>query len=268
MPHVVSVEYVSSSDLDLALCLVDQADAVSSQRFGNDVEVARKPDGSLVTDADREIEALLVEGIRRNRPADGIVGEEDSKRVSLARRCWFIDPIDGTGHFVAGRSTWGTLMALVVDGQPVLGVASAPALDRRWWAESTVGSWCKRLSTPDSDQPLHVSYPSQDHQPTIGVIGHRPSQELLAAVSEVGRVDDTGLGPLDVAAGRLDMALVVTAPFKPWNLASFVAIVETAGGDFSDINSGADLNSDVGIFTNRCDPGSFHEAVARVATRR
>lgn len=219
-----------------------------------------------MTDVDREIEALIVEGIRRNRPADGIVGEEDNTQGSSARRCWFIDPIDGTEHFVAGQSTWGTLIALAVDGQPVLGVASAPALDRRWWGESTVGSWCRRLSTPDAAQPLQVSSPRQDQRPAIGVIGRRLSQELLAAVGEVGKVDDKGVGPLDVAAGRLDMALVVTGSFKPWNLASFVAIVESARGAFSDTNGGADLNTEVGIFTNGCDPGPLQETVSNWAT--
>jgi histidinol-phosphatase len=120
-------------DLAVALALADQADVVTSARFGAlDLQVDTKPDLTPVSDADRTVENALRKTLGRARPADSILGEEFGGSTSLAGRQWIIDPIDGTKNYVRGVPVWASLIALLHDGVPHVGVISAPALQRRW----------------------------------------------------------------------------------------------------------------------------------------
>src|SRR6478752_6005701 len=121
-------------DLAFALELADRADTITMERFGAlDLRVDTKPDLTPVTDADRSAETTLRDLLARDRPDDTIVGEEFGGTAGLGRQ-WVIDPIDGTKNFVRGVPVWCTLIALLEDGVPTIGVVSAPALARRWWA--------------------------------------------------------------------------------------------------------------------------------------
>ena len=129
-------------DLAVALALADKADAVTLARFGAlDLQVDTKPDLTPVSDADRAVETGLRETLGRVRPADSILGEEFGGSTTLAGRQWIIDPIDGTKNFVRGVPVWASLIALLDDGVPRVGVISAPALQRRWWAASGAGAF-------------------------------------------------------------------------------------------------------------------------------
>src|SRR5690606_11058756 len=124
---------VVDADLALALRLADTADEISFARFrAADLRVTRKPDRTPVTDADTAVEDALRRRIAAERPDDAVLGEERGGVVSEAERGWVIDPIDGTKNFSRGVPVWATLIALTVRGEPVVGVASAPALGRRW----------------------------------------------------------------------------------------------------------------------------------------
>ncbi len=126
---------MSQDDLTLALSLADRADALTRERFGAlDLRVETKPDLTPVTDADRAVEADLRDTLAQRRPDDSVVGEEFGGTTTFAGRQWIIDPIDGTKNFVRGVPVWATLIALLNDGVPMVGVVSAPALQRRWWA--------------------------------------------------------------------------------------------------------------------------------------
>src|ERR1044071_6447101 len=127
-------------DLSLAQTLADAADAISLARFrASDLVVETKPDLTPVTEADRAVEAAIRELLGRERRGDGILGEEEGASGS-GRRRWIIDPIDGTRNYSRGVPVWATLIALEEDGHVVLGVVSAPALHRRWWAERGGGA--------------------------------------------------------------------------------------------------------------------------------
>jgi histidinol-phosphatase len=131
-------------DLRLAHVIADQVDALTLSRFGAvDLAVANKPDQTPVTDADRAAEELVRSQLRRTRPRDAVIGEEFDQTGHGARQ-WIIDPIDGTKNFLRGVPVWATLIALVDGGAPVLGVVSAPALNRRWWAATGTGAWTGR----------------------------------------------------------------------------------------------------------------------------
>src|ERR1700727_1632576 len=133
---------MSRDDLAVALALADQADAVTLDRFGAvDLQVETKPDLTPVSDADHAVETGLRETLARIRPDDSILGEEFGGATTLAGRQWIIDPIDGTKNFVRGVPVWASLVALLDDGVPQVGVVSAPALHRRWWASARAGAF-------------------------------------------------------------------------------------------------------------------------------
>ena len=142
-------------DLRLAHVICDQVDALTTSRFkALDLAVETKPDLTPVTDADRSAEELVRTQLRRTRPRDAVVGEE-YEDTGHGPRQWVVDPIDGTKSFVRGVPVWATLLALLDAGRPVLGVVSAPALNRRWWAATGSGAWTGRSLS--SATRLHVS---------------------------------------------------------------------------------------------------------------
>ncbi|HEU5037826.1 MAG TPA: inositol monophosphatase family protein [Nocardioides sp.] len=133
-----------TDDLRLAHVLADDADSISESRFrALDLHVMSKPDLTPVTDADQAVEESIRRTLSRVRSRDAVTGEEQGSTGHSQRR-WVIDPIDGTKNFVRGVPVWATLISLVVDDEVVLGVVSAPLLQRRWWASTGNGAWTGR----------------------------------------------------------------------------------------------------------------------------
>jgi histidinol-phosphatase len=133
-----------TDDLRLAHLLADDADSLTTARFKEiDLHVMTKPDLTPVTDADQGVEEGIRRTLSRVRSRDAVLGEEYGSS-GHSQRMWVIDPIDGTKNFVRGVPVWATLIALVVDGEVVLGVVSAPQLQRRWWASAGGGAWTGR----------------------------------------------------------------------------------------------------------------------------
>src|SRR3954452_7331022 len=133
-----------TDDLRLAHVLADDADSITTSRFkALDLHVMSKPDLTPVTDADHGVEESIRRTLSRVRSRDAVTGEEHGSTGHSQRR-WVIDPIDGTKNFVRGVPVWATLISLVVDEEVVLGVVSAPLLQRRWWASNGNGAWTGR----------------------------------------------------------------------------------------------------------------------------
>src|SRR4051812_7708085 len=133
-----------SEDMRLAHVLADQADSISLDRFkAQDLKVDTKPDLTPVTDADRAVEEMLRITLSRARTRDAVMGEEFGTTGHGPRR-WVLDPIDGTKNFVRGVPVWATLIALFDGDEPVVGLVSAPALQRRWWAATGSGAFTGR----------------------------------------------------------------------------------------------------------------------------
>src|SRR5919112_1778732 len=133
-----------TDDLRLAHVLADDADSITESRFrALDLHVMSKPDLTPVTDADQAVEESIRRTLSRVRSRDAVTGEEQGSTGHSQRR-WVIDPIDGTKNFVRGVPVWATLISLVVDDEVVLGVVSAPLLQRRWWASIGNGAWTGR----------------------------------------------------------------------------------------------------------------------------
>src|SRR6478735_2009288 len=133
-----------TDDLRLAHVLADDADSLTQARFkALDLHVMSKPDLTPVTDADKAVEEGIRRTLSRVRSRDAVIGEEQGTTGHSQRR-WIVDPIDGTKNYVRGVPVWATLIALAVDDEVVLGVVSAPQLQRRWWASVGNGAWTGR----------------------------------------------------------------------------------------------------------------------------
>lgn len=230
-------------DLRLALVIADQVDSMTTQRFNSqDFNVDTKPDTTLVTDADRAAERIVRAQLRRTRPRDSILGEEYGTTGHSARQ-WIIDPIDGTHNFVRGVPVWATLIGLVADGEVVVGVVSAPSLNRRWWASKGGGAWTGRSLT--SARRLTVSGVSRIEDASLSYAslgGWAEKGRLRAFLSMSEQCWRTrGYGDfwsyMLVAEGAVDIA---TEPeLEVYDMAALVPIVTEAGGRFTSLH-GAD----------------------------
>jgi len=256
-----------SDDLGLALRMADEADALTLDRFGAlDLHVETKPDLTPVTDADKSAEELLRGLLVANRPDDAVVGEEFGGTAVFEGRQWVLDPIDGTKNFVRGVPVWSTLIALLQDGVPTVGVVSAPALGRRWWASSGEGAFTsfngstRRISVSGVSELDSASLSYSDL--TTGWEDRRPQfVELTDAVWRVRGYGDFWSYCL-LAEGAVD---VVTEPeVKLWDLAPLDIVVREAGGRFTSIDGSPGPHGGSAIATN----GLLHdEVLGRLASR-
>ncbi len=242
-----------SPDLELALRLADAADALSLGRFrARDLLVETKPDRTPVTEADRavehEVRAML--GVERRR--DAILGEEQGASGS-GRRRWIVDPIDGTRNYSRGIPVWATLIALEEDGRVVLGVVSAPALHRRWWAERGGGAHA-------GGDRVHVS---AVHRPEDAVLSFALEQPLPSLVGRAWHARGYGdfWSHMLVAEGAIDGAIDAVG-VSIWDLAAVQVIVEEAGGTFTDFAGEHRVDGGSAISSNGHLHGALLDAVA------
>ncbi|WP_022890534.1 inositol monophosphatase family protein [Agromyces italicus] len=253
---------VYAADLALALELADLADTVALARFrAADLAVSTKPDRTFVTEADLAVERALRERLAEARPADSILGEEFGTEGDAVRQ-WIIDPIDGTSNFMRGVPVWGALISLAVDGVPVVGVASAPAMGRRWWAAAGGGAFTTDASGA-APRPISVSSVAELGDASLSfqsIAQWRDAgylDQLLGLAAQVWR--DRAYGDLWsymlLAEGLID----VTGEFdvKPYDLAALVPIVEEAGGRFTSISGEPGPWHGSALATNRL----LHDAV-------
>lgn len=249
-----------ADDVALALRLADQADTLTMNRFGAvDLRVETKPDLTPATDADLDTEKLLRAQLSEHRPEDSVFGEEFGGTKEFTGRQWVLDPIDGTKNFVRGVPVWSTLIALLDDGVPVVGVVSAPALGRRWWAGDGQGAF---TSFGDSTRQISVSgvgdldSASLSYSDlTTGWDDKRPRfVELLDTVWRVRGYGDFWSYCL-VAEGAVDVA--VEPEVKLWDLAPLDILVREAGGRFTDLSNNAGPHGGSAVATN----GLLHDAV-------
>jgi len=248
-----------ADDISLALQLADQADALTMERFGAlDLRVETKPDLTPVTDADRGAEESLRTALSASRPGDALLGEECGGTAVFAGRQWVLDPIDGTKNFVRGLPVWATLIALLVDGVPEVGVVSAPALRRRWWAGSGEGAVTsfddvtRRISVSGVDDVASASLSYSD----LTGWGTRRSRflDLVDAVWRVRGYGDFWSYCL-VAEGAVDIA--VEPEVKLWDLAPLDILVREAGGRFTNLDGADGPHGGSALATN----GLLHERV-------
>lgn len=231
-------------DLRLAHILADAADAATMERFkALDLKVETKPDMTPVSEADKHAEELIRGQLARARPRDAVLGEEYGSEGAGPRR-WIIDPIDGTKNYVRGVPVWATLIALMVRGdngdEGVVGVVSAPALGRRWWAAEGTGAYTGRSLA--SATRMRVSSVSRLEDASF-------AYSSLSGWEEQGRLDGfldltracwrtRGYGDfwpyMMVAEGSVDMC--AEPELSLWDMAANAVIVQEAGGRFTSLD--------------------------------
>lgn len=241
------------SDIELAFRMVDAADAQSARWWNPDGTRARfKDDGTPVTDADIAAETAMLTLLRDARPDDGLLGEEVGEHVGSSGRRWIADGIDGTDYFARGDVTWGTLLALEVGGEIVLGVCSSPVQNRRWWAERGAGAFtgsCDRSGT----SRLRVSRRREVHPDLLVCL---PSYEALGPGRQQVLEHLAGGAPLArpwsqqnrVAEGEVDLCVWFAGDI--WDHAAPSIIVEEAGGRFTDHKGGKRLDTRTAVYSN------------------
>ena len=253
--------YSLDDDLLFAKHLADAADIISKERFGaRDLHVSTKADSSFVTDADQAVERAIRELIAAHRPGDGILGEEYGTEGE-GRRQWIIDPIDGTANYLRGVPVWGTLIALAIDGEPVVGVVSSPALAKRWWAATGTGAWLAdgglpprriRVSGVSRLADASISFQSIEQWDTAGYL-----DRLIALTRAVWR--DRAYGDMWaymlLAEGLLDV--VGEFGVQTYDLAALIPIVQEAGGRFTSITGEPGPTHGSSLATN----GALHDVI-------
>jgi histidinol-phosphatase len=252
-------------DLSLAFRLADEADAVSLERFrALDLVVETKPDLTPVSDADRAVENQLRQTLARERPDDGIVGEEyGTDVIGTSDRRWVLDPIDGTKNYVRGVPVWATLVALAVRDDVCVGVVSAPALGMRWWAAQGAGAWTghqlsggRRLSVSAvaTIEDASVSF-SELTDPAWATSGTETGFQTLLERSWRSRAYGDFWSHLLVAEGAVDIA--IEPQLSAWDIAALVPIVSEAGGTITGLTGAPAMDSGSAVSTN----GRLHTAV-------
>lgn len=243
-----------AADLALALRLADAADAASMPRFdAADLDIRTKADSTHVTEADLATERAIRALLEAERPHDSVFGEEYGV-TGDSNRQWIIDPIDGTANYLKGIPMWTTLIALAIDGVPRVGVASQPAIGRRWWAATGLGSW---TDTPTGPRRLAVS--SVD-----SVADSSVSFQSIAQWRDAGRLDalerltsavwrDRGYGDawpyMLLAEGRLEF--VAEFGVQEYDIAALVPIITEAGGRFTSFDGRDSISERSSLATNR-----------------
>ncbi|EIJ42885.1 histidinol-phosphate phosphatase HisN, inositol monophosphatase family [Beggiatoa alba B18LD] len=200
--------------------------------FRTHLTVDDKPDTSPVTLADKAVEQKLREMIEKNYPHDGIYGEEFGTKNENAEFTWVIDPIDGTKSFITGKPLFGTLIALIHQGKPILGLLDQPILKERW-----IGG--QHLPTTLNGHPIHVRACTDIKKAAL--YATTPAMFLGADFEAFGRVRDTVKMTIYggdcyayalLATGFVD--LVIESSLKPYDYCALAPIVENAGGIMTD----------------------------------
>ncbi|HEY2222038.1 inositol monophosphatase family protein [Actinomycetospora sp.] len=256
-----------AADLDLALRIADAADAVTRGRFrASDLAIDRKPDRTPVTDADIACEDEVRRLLAVDRPDDAVLGEERGGSADVGARHWIVDPIDGTKNYSRGVPVFATLLALVADGEPVVGVVSAPALGRRWWAARGLGAFTSDVARGVEAAPIGVSAVSDLADAYISTtdldywreIGTRDRWLALTEATWESRAFGDFFHHVLVAEGLLDAAVEPGA--SAWDLAAPAVVVREAGGRLTDFTGTARIDGGEALSTN----GLVHDAVLNI----
>jgi len=291
-------------DLALAHALADLADAITLDRYqAQDLVITTKPDNTPVTDADRAVETAIREALATHRQSDGLVGEEFGSDKGSSGRYWVIDPIDGTKNFMRGVPTWATLIALIeVDSsgkeEVIVGIASAPALARRWAAAKGYGATV-RFNSGESDFALgdtssdDFAYSNSEsdlvnHGSSTSSLSLAPNEKKIS-VSKVASLSDASISYSDFVGwgDRLEpfqkmlaaawrtrgigdfwshmlvaegaVDIAIEPSLELWDMAALDIIVREAGGSFTNTAGENGPFGGSGVSTN----GVLHNAVIK-----
>jgi inositol-phosphate phosphatase/L-galactose 1-phosphate phosphatase/histidinol-phosphatase len=229
---------MTDDDIRLAERLADAAGAAIRPLFRAKFASEIKPDASPVTEADRAAEAAMRAIIAAERPGDGIIGEEYGVEREDARRVWVLDPIDGTRSFTVGRPIFGTLIALIEEDRPVIGVIDQPIARERWLG---AGGRTTLNGQPCTTRTADILAGSMLATTSPHLFGEGEVERFLELARACSVSGNLRQGPVYggdcynyglLASGHLD--IVVESGLKLYDFAALVPVVEGAGGRMSD----------------------------------
>lgn len=235
------------SDLELAHRLATVADEVALRFFRRSMaDTHRKADGTAVTPADLAVERAVVEQLAQHRPRDGILSEEGGT-LSVGRRRWILDPIDGTAGFLAGKDHWGAHIALEIEGTLAIAIVTRPTHNRRWWACRGQRAYASDTADPlDRSSPLAPGRHRTLSGARVGLLTRREESEIPALIEGRGAGVTVATRDhsvvIDLVEGRLD-AVISEDARTPWDHSPAHLLTVEAGGTFTDRQGGisADL---------------------------
>jgi inositol-phosphate phosphatase/L-galactose 1-phosphate phosphatase/histidinol-phosphatase len=227
---------LSSSEPDefqrFAERLVDLARSISLPAFRSDMSVQRKADDSPVTAVDRSIETMIRRRIGEHYPLHGILGEEHGRAHTDAEYVWVVDPIDGTQSFISGWPLWGTLVALLHRGRPLLGVVDVPILNERWVG---VAGAATRMNGIDchtrncrglADATIYCT------SPDIFSIEEHTAFDRVCGMAKTRRFGGDCYSYALLASGHIDA--VIESNLQPYDYLAMAPVIEGAGGVITD----------------------------------
>jgi len=245
---------VSQRALDAAVDAARAAGRIALKYFRGGFEVARKPDDTPVTQADREAEQAIVEILGRAFPDCGVLGEEFGGRGTKEVR-WIIDPIDGTKNFVRGIGIWATLIALEERGEVTVGVIHNPVTAELYTARRGAGAFLngERIRVSDVAELGRAFFVHAG----LGIVrkgGHWDGFARLIDATDRQRGFGDYMGYGLVAEGKAE--IYAELDLKPWDLAAPKILVEEAGGRFTDFAGRTTIYTGTALATN----GRLHDA--------
>jgi histidinol-phosphatase len=255
-----------SEELAFALSLADESRGIILRHFGTGLKVEWKGDNTPVTLADRAAEEAIRARIATSTPGYGIIGEEFGSEPGSTGREWVIDPIDGTKAFIHGVPLFGTLIALLENGEPVLGVIDLPALGERVYA--TRGGGCLRADKDGNVFPCRVSAVESLEEAllldgsatTMERLGHGPAWADLRRKARLHRGWGDCYGHYLVARGAAEV--MADPVVEIWDIAPMAVILPEAGGRFTGLLGTPGIRNRSGLSTN----GALHDVVTSALT--
>ncbi|MFT3927218.1 MAG: 3'(2'),5'-bisphosphate nucleotidase CysQ [Myxococcales bacterium] len=232
-------------ELKAAKALALEAGRILLSIYAKDFSVAYKGTNNPVTEADQQVNTFLVRELRQRFPEDGIVAEEtdDQSEAQHKRRCWFVDPLDGTKEFIAKNGEFSVMIGLAVDGASQLGVVYQPSLDKLY--AGVVGRGAT-LTQQGSERALRVSEQSDPRELRLVVSrSHRP-ESIEQIMQRLGASREMPSGSVGVKVGLIaeqsaDLYVHVSDKSSLWDACGPEAILKAAGGRFSHVD-GSQVN--------------------------
>ena len=251
MTEPASADSADAELLNEAVELAREAGRLTLDWFNDhELSVGRKDDGSPVTEADKAAEALLREALSKRFPDDGVIGEEFPEEQGTSGRTWIIDPIDGTRSFVRGVPLYTTLLALIDQHGPAIGIAAVPPLDEAVWAGRGLGCYHNghrcQVSSQDDLGRSYLSASGFEWWP----------EGAFPRVSQSGarmRTWGDGYGYVLVATGRVDA--MIDPGLNLWDIAPMLVIVPEAGGRITQWNGSTTASAGDWLASN----GAIHD---------
>jgi len=249
--------------LDFAVDAARQAGEITLEYFQTGLAPQRKPDRTVVTEADRKAEERLRTLIRQAYPDHGILGEEFGEEPSRSGWTWIIDPLDGTASFVHGVPLFGVLLGLEIDGEVVLGVANLPSLGELVSAATGMGCfWNGRRAAVSTVDDLREALLLYTDGASFEPHGREGAFRRLLAAAGMHRSWGDCYGHILVATGRAEVML--DPAMNVWDCAALLPILQEAGGTFTDWGGRPTIRGGNAISTN----GRLFDQVMRIVSER